>query len=132
MNSKKFIEPPRHALDFKFHKRVHKKLNALLNARIVDENGNVIGTVDYGDGGTLFRFTASAGGGLYIAGEYDPTQSYPDKSKGTQAIVFFTPDGGAAGVYYTLPGVTVPAGVTPDTGAPNWATFPNASPGMFL
>ena len=72
--------------------------------------------------------TASAGSGLYMAGEYDPSLSYPDSTQGTQAMVIFTPDGQAAGTYVTARGVIVPAGVFPDTGAPNWIALPNAGP----
>lgn len=62
MKNKKFIEPPRHFADLGFLRRVWGKLNALLNARIVDQKGNVIGDVLYADGNTLYRLTASAGG----------------------------------------------------------------------
>lgn len=61
----KFIEPPRHALDMKFHRDVLKKLNALLNGVITDQNGNNIGRILYADGSTSFQLKVPAvsGGG---------------------------------------------------------------------
>ncbi len=129
--SAKFLRAPRHALDLKFHKEVQKKINALLNGKIIDDNGNVIGRWLYTDGNVALQFKSSSGGGqLYIAGEWDPAAAYPDVSKGSQAIVFFTSDGQAAGTYYNLRPVA--PGMSPDTGFPNWAAFPNAIPGQWL
>lgn len=121
--SAKFLAAPRHALDLKFHKAVREKVNALLNAQIVDEKGNIIGTVKYADGNTVFQFKA-AGGSTSIKGQWDPAVSY-DKG----VIVFFTPDGDYASTFYALQ--DVPAGVSPDTGAPYWASFPNSPAGLW-
>lgn len=126
------LPPPKHIFDKRFQKNVHKVVSSLLNGKIVDDNGNVIGRWLYSDGNVVLQFKSTSGGKVYIAGEYDPSQTYPDTTQGSQAIVFYTPDGGAPGTYYTLPGVTVPAGVTPDTGAPNWASFPTSPPAQWM
>lgn len=128
-NNQKFLNDPKHALDLPFQKSVKKKVNALLNARIVDLSGNIIGTVSYSDSDTIFQFKSSGAGQAYIAGEWDPAATYPDTSKGQQAIVFYTPAGGATGTYYSLQAVA--AGISPGTGAPNWAAFPNSPPGVW-
>jgi hypothetical protein len=65
------------------------------------------------------------GSGTLDIGEYNPASSY----KAKKAIVFFTPDGLAAGAYYPLQ--DVPPGVAPDTGAPYWGAWPNSPPGMW-
>lgn len=80
------------------------------------------------ENGILF-IPGSGAGELYIAGEWDPNQSYPDTKRGSQAIVFFTPDGESAGAFYTLQ--AAPAGISPDTGAPYWAGWPNSPPGVW-
>lgn len=82
-NSSKFVGQPRHALDIHFHKRVGKKLDALLNAQILDEKGNVIGNVEYADGNTIFKFksTQAAGGGTQrfkVTTTFDETSTLAD------------------------------------------------------
>ena len=120
----KFLEEPKGFLDFNFWKNVWRKINALFNGQILDERGNVIGTVDYTDGNTTWRFKSTSQAQLTIE-EYDPTKSYS-----RPAIVFFTPDGGAAGSYYPLVD-NIPAGISPDVGAPYWGAFPNSPPGVW-
>lgn len=58
----------------------------------------------------------------WFQGEWDPGTTYT-----TGQGVAFTPDGGSAGMYIALQ--NVPAGTSPDTGAPNWFAFPNSPPG---
>lgn len=65
----------------------------------------------------LGRQNYSDGGGAAIDGVYNPLLPYTAKH-----IVFFTPDGGAAGTYYALQ--DVPKNIAPDTGYPYWAAFP--------
>lgn len=60
MSQNKFVEEPRHALDMRFQKKMRRRLNGLLNAQIQDDRGNVIGTVDYADGNTIFKFKSSS------------------------------------------------------------------------
>jgi len=57
----KFVDPPRNLFDRHFQKQVRLKLNALLNGQIQDERGNIIGTIDYAAGNTLFKLTSGAG-----------------------------------------------------------------------
>jgi hypothetical protein len=60
--SGKFVGQPKHALDIHFQKRVGKKLDALLNGQIVDDRGNVIGTIQYADGNTIFKLKQPTAG----------------------------------------------------------------------
>ena len=62
--------------------------------------------------------------GMFYRKEYDPLATYSE-----QNVVKFTPDGGSAGMYIALQ--SVPAGVSPDTGAPYWDAFPNSPPGVW-
>lgn len=55
----KFVGAPRHALDIRFQRKVGRRLDALLNAQIHDEHGNAIGTVEYADGNTIFKFQSA-------------------------------------------------------------------------
>jgi len=55
----KFVGKPRHAVDLRFQKKVGRRLDALLNAQIQDERGNVIGSVHYADGNTIYKFKSS-------------------------------------------------------------------------
>lgn len=122
-NPKKFLDDPKHALDIHSQKHVVKKLNALLNSQITDEKGNVIGNVLVADGNVVFKFAASSGGAGSVKGEWDPTVAYS-----TGDIVFFTPDGDFARTFYALQAVS---GISPDTGSPNWASFPSSTPGVW-
>lgn len=119
----KSVGQPKHAFDIGFQQRVGKKLDALLNGQIIDELGNVIGTILYADGNTIFKFKASSGGAGSVKGEWDPTVAY-----NTGDIVFFTPDGDFARTFYALQAVS---GLSPDTGSPNWASFPSSTPGVW-
>lgn len=65
-----------------------------------------------------------AAGGTGIMGVWSPTLTYD-----AQNIVFFTPDGGAAGTYYALQ--AVPKNIAPDTGYPYWAAFPFPPAGVW-
>jgi len=58
---KKFVGEPRHALDIKWQKNAGKRLDALLNARIMDKKGNVIGQIDVADGNIVFKLQSDSG-----------------------------------------------------------------------
>jgi hypothetical protein len=101
-------------MDRAFWNRVIAAANAVINTREwqVSENG------------ILFNFAVTAGAGGAVEGEWDPEQKYD-----AGVIVFFTPDGESASSFYSL--IPVPAGISPDTGAPYWAGFPNAPAGLW-
>jgi hypothetical protein len=73
------------------------------------------------------RIVGGGGGssstGMVFKGEYN------GGSYKTQDVVAFTPIGGSAGMFIALK--PVPAGQSPDTGAPFWFSFPAPSPGMW-
>lgn len=110
-------------MDFAFLQNVKADVEALLNALIVDTQGRVIGEIRHAQGNTIYQIEASSGAGSSIKGEWDPAASYDAGD-----IVFFTPDGEAASTFYALLAVS---GTSPDTGAPNWAEFPQAPAGIW-
>lgn len=71
---KKFLSPPRHALDIHSHRAVVKAVNALKNGKITDAKGNVIGIIHYADGNTVFEITAGDDD-TWPPTELDPTQA---------------------------------------------------------
>jgi len=78
------------------------------------------------DFGRLRRRIVGGGaqeGSGFSFGEYDPSKSYVAGN-----VVIFTPDGGSAGAYVAQQNV---AGISPDTGAPNWIAWPNSPPGQW-
>jgi hypothetical protein len=76
------------------------------------------------ENGILTENAGTGTGTVKIAGEWDPAQSYE-----AQTIVCFTPDGEAAATFYSV--IKVPAGISPDTGAPYWAAFPMSPAGLW-
>lgn len=76
---KKFLPPPRHALDIHSHRAVVKAINALKNGKITDKNGNVIGIIHYADGNTVWQLSSSGGGKFWMYEDHregDPTFPY--------------------------------------------------------
>lgn len=59
--SRKFVEPASNPFSRQYHETVRKKLNSLLNAQIMDEDGNTIGTVLYADGNVILKLQSSSG-----------------------------------------------------------------------
>ena len=56
----KTVGQPRHPLDFAHQKRMAKKLDALLNGRMVDATGNPVGEIHYADGNAIYQFSGSS------------------------------------------------------------------------
>jgi len=100
-----------------FWNKVIAAANALLQSRDCQVTEN----------GILFNFTSSSGGGSTIRGEWDPAP--PDGPYKAGDVVFFTPDGESAAAFYAL--LDVPGGLSPDTAAPYWASWPNAPAGLW-
>lgn len=65
--AKKFLRVPKHGMDFAFLRDVKAKVDALLNGKIVDENGQIAGDISYADGNTVFRFNGSNSAGTAIS-----------------------------------------------------------------
>jgi len=97
-----------------FWNKVIAVVNAVLNCRQwrITEHG------------VAFDVTTTVQG-VVDRGEYDPSKT----DYVAQNLVVFTPDGASAGSYLALQ--NVPAGITPDTGAPYWRAFPIQIPGMW-
>lgn len=76
------------------------------------------------ENGLLIKSPGGTSAGSIDIAQYNPAENVP---KG--AIRFFTPDGEAAGTFYSLQ--AVPPGISPDTGAPFWADFPQAPAGIW-
>lgn len=123
-----FPREPRHAFDFKAMLEMHKAITALLRLQIVNGSSSQ-GSVLFSESNATIVLPAGGGGDVEIAGEWDPEQKYPKKPGVKTSIVFFTPDGESGGTFYSLQ--PVPAGISPDTGAPYWADFPSAPPGIW-
>lgn len=124
----KFPRNPRHAFDFHSMREMHQAIVSLLRLQVVNGTGTNP-QVFFSEGNVTIVLPQGGAGQAYIAGEWDPAAAYPDTSKGKQAIVTFTPDGEAAGTFYNLQ--PVPAGISPDTGAPYWADLPTSPPGVW-
>ena len=56
----KFVKPPKNLLDFAAQKAMAKKINALLNCKIIDKDGAPAGEVFFADGNTVFKITGGA------------------------------------------------------------------------
>jgi hypothetical protein len=114
---------PRHPFDFRSMHAMYRALVSLLRIQVVTGAGDKPDIL-YSESNVTIVLPQSGAGTVDIAGEWNPATAYKAKT-----IVFFTPDGGSAGTYYSLQ--AVPAGISPDTGAPNWAAFPNSPPGVW-
>ena len=122
---KKFAPLPRHAFDYHSHKSVAKKLNALLNGKITDSNGNVVGVIHYADGNTIWQIPPGGGVNLAITGEYDPNRTY---SLNQVAIISM---GSNAGTYvYINPSPS--SGNAPYAGGGFWMQLPMGQLGVWL
>jgi hypothetical protein len=119
---KKFLGPPKHVFDLGHQRRVAKKVDALLNGKIVDAAGKVIGDILYSDGNTVFKISASSGT-LNLRGEYDPDADY----KLHDMVVIST--GLSQGTFVALQDVS---GIAPTTGAPNWMQLPGGLLGQWF
>lgn len=103
------------SLEKKFSVRFKKILavcDAVLNCKNIKVSDN-----------NLFINAGGSSTGSAIKGEWNPDTSYS-----TGDIVFFTPDGDFARTFYALQAVS---GISPDTGSPNWASFPSSTPGVW-
>ena len=56
----KFVGQPKHPFDYAHQKKVAQKLDALLNATVIDTYGSTIGQVKYADGNTAFQVAISS------------------------------------------------------------------------
>ena len=94
--------------------------------KIIALSRGVLNTRDWrvSENGILVDSTPAAAAAAAIAGEWDPAEKYE-----AGVIVFFTPDGESASTFYSLQ--AVPAGISPDRGAPYWAGWPNAPAGLW-
>ena len=111
----KFAPLPKHPFDLGAQRLFAAKLNALLNARVVDTTGAPAGEVKYADGNTTFILAPA---GNVIVKKYDPAKTcakgYLYKVRATDAAVTTGVLIGAAyvkatpGKYVALRAVPVP------------------------
>lgn len=97
---KKFVGMPKHPLDFKHQKRVAKKLDSLLNGKLIDGKGNPIGKIHYADGNTIFEISGgttttsnSSFRGIWVANPLSPYMT------GDEVVVGA---GTSAGIYVSM------------------------------
>ena len=72
----KFLPKPKSAFDFAWLLMVMKKINALLNGKIISKNGAQVGQILYADGNTVWVIDGGDGWRWANPIEVDPTKSY--------------------------------------------------------
>ena len=72
----KFLPFPKSVFDIEWLRLLAKKINALLNGKVVDVNGNPAGEIKYGEGNTLFIVNPGIGNNWQTPNkELDPSLS---------------------------------------------------------
>jgi len=101
----------------------HKRVMSFLKIQVVNGTGDNP-YVQVAQGNVTIVLPKGGSGAMNYGREWDPTKTYK-----AFTIVKFNPEGESAGMYISLQDVA--AGVSPDTGAPNWDAFTNAPPGVW-